>query len=232
MSAKILIVDDKMSLRSLVKSYLTQEGFEVVEAENGKDALFVARREKPDLILLDLMMPEMGGHEFMRLHEKESDAPIIILTARVEENDRVVGLELGADDYITKPFSLREMVARIHAVLRRADKTQRGSDTLRYAGITLDRRAHIVTVNDHPVILTPTEFDLLGALMSSPGRVLSRVELLEHLNDDMAIDGAERIVDVHIHNLRGKVEADPANPRYVETVYGIGYRFNEVGQPS
>lgn len=228
MATKILIVDDKISLRSMVKSYLEQEGFEVVEAENGREALFAARQARPDLILLDLMMPEMGGHDFMRLHEKESDTPVIILTARVEENERVLGLELGADDYITKPFSMREMVARIHAVLRRATKLPRSAELLRGGGVTLDRRAHTVTVFDRLVDLTPTEFDMLGALMASPGRTLSRYQLLESLQDGVVVDGFERIVDVHIHNLRSKIEPDPANPRRIQTVYGYGYRFNDA----
>ena len=139
MSNKILIVDDKFSLRTMVKSYLEQEGFQLVEAENGRDALYVARHEKPDLIILDLMMPEMGGYEFMRLYSKEADTPIMILTARMEENDRVLGLELGADDYMTKPFSMREMVARIHAILRRVKKSTVKSEVLRAADIVLDR---------------------------------------------------------------------------------------------
>jgi DNA-binding response OmpR family regulator len=225
MSTKILIVDDKFSLRTMVKSYLEQEGFQLVEAENGRDALYVARHEKPDLIILDLMMPEMGGYEFMRLYSKEADTPIMILTARLEENDRVLGLELGADDYITKPFSMRELVARIRAILRRVRKGAAKSEVLRAADIVLDRDGHQVIVAEHSVNLTPSEFGLLAALMSAPGRVFSRYELLERLQDGVAFEGVERNIDVHIRNLRTKIEPDPRSPRYVETVYGVGYRF-------
>jgi two-component system, OmpR family, alkaline phosphatase synthesis response regulator PhoP len=225
MATKILIVDDKFSLRTMVKSYLEQEGFQLVEADNGRDALYAARHEKPDLIILDLMMPEMGGYEFMRLYGKEADTPIMILTARVEENDRVLGLELGADDYMTKPFSMREMVARIHAILRRAKKSMPKSEVLRAADILLDQDGHQVSVGERPVDLTPSEFDLLAALMSAPGRVFTRYELLERLQDGVAFEGVERNIDVHIRNLRTKVEPDPRNPRYIETVYGVGYRF-------
>jgi two-component system alkaline phosphatase synthesis response regulator PhoP len=229
MATKIMIVDDKFSLRTMVKSYLEQEGFQLVEAENGRDALFMARREKPDLIILDLMMPEMGGYEFMRLYSKEADTPIMILTARVEENDRVLGLEMGADDYMTKPFSMREMVARIHAILRRARKSAVSSDLLRAADIALDRDGHLVSVGEKSIDLTPSEFDLLAALMSAPGRVFSRYELLEELQDGIAFEGVERNIDVHVRNLRTKIEPDPRNPHYIETVYGVGYRFTTAG---
>jgi DNA-binding response OmpR family regulator len=229
MTTKILIVDDQFSLRTMVKSYLEQEGFQLVEAENGRDALFVARHEKPDLIILDLMMPEMGGYEFMRLYAKESDTPIMILTARIEENDRVLGLELGADDYMTKPFSMREMVARIRAILRRARRGAPKSEILRALDIVLDRDGHLVTVGDTQIDLTPSEFDLLAALMATPGRVYSRYELLEQLQDGIAFEGVERNIDVHIRNLRTKIEPDPRKPRYIETVYGVGYRFTIIG---
>ena len=146
MARKILVVDDKAELRQLLKSYLTQEGFQVVEAKDGQEALYVARYEKPDLIILDLMMPEMGGYEFMRAYSKEAETPIIILTARLEENDKVLGLELGADDYMTKPFSMRELTARVHAVLRRLEKQSVERDILRVADITLDRKGRLVAV--------------------------------------------------------------------------------------
>ena len=220
----ILVVDDKASVRKLVQEYLAEEGFRVVTAPNGREALFVARHEKPDLILLDIMMPEMGGYDFMRTYTRESDTPIILLTARVEEPDKVLGLELGADDYVTKPFSMRELLARIRAVLRRADKAAPASEVLRAADIVLDRGARQVTVGAQAVHLTPTEFDLLAVLMSAPGRVFSRDELLIDLQG-VAFEAIERTVDVHIRNLRTKIEPDPANPRYVETVFGVGYRF-------
>ena len=224
MTKTVLVVDDKASVRRLVQEYLTEEGFRVITATNGREALFTARHEKPDLILLDLMMPEMGGHEFMRLYTRESNTPIILLTAKIEESDKVLGLELGADDYVTKPFSMRELVARIRAVLRRADKAAPAAEILRAADITLDRGARRVTVADRAVSLTPTEFDLLAALMSTPGQVFSRAELLTELQG-VTFEGIERTVDVHVRNLRCKIEPDPGNPRYVETVFGVGYRF-------
>jgi DNA-binding response OmpR family regulator len=224
MAKTILVVDDEKRLRELVQAYLAGEGFRVVTAPNGQEALFVARYEKPDLIILDLMMPEMGGYEFMRVFNKESDTPIIILTARLEENDKVLGLELGADDYVTKPFSMRELTARVRAVLRRVDKQPVESEILRVAGITLDRVGRIVIVGEKHVDLTPSEFDLLATLMAAPGRVFSRLDLLDRLQDD-AYDGYERTIDVHVRNLRTKIEPDPSHPRYVETVYGAGYRF-------
>jgi DNA-binding response OmpR family regulator len=221
---KILVVDDKQELRTLLKSYLTQEGFDVATAADGREALFVARSEKPDLIILDLMMPEMGGYEFMRAYNREADTPIIILTARLEENDKVLGLELGADDYVTKPFSPRELTARVRAVLRRLEKQGLEPDILRAAGILVDRAGRVVTVSGQPVDLTPSEFELLVVLMSAPGRVFSRLELLDRLQGT-AYEGYERTIDVHIRNLRTKIEPDPSNPRYVETVYGAGYRL-------
>jgi DNA-binding response OmpR family regulator len=224
MTKTVLIVDDKASVRRLAQDYLAEEGFRVLAATNGREALFAARRDKPDLILLDLMMPEMGGYEFMRIYKRESDTPIILLTARVEESDKVLGLELGADDYVTKPFSMRELVARIRAVLRRAEKAAPAAGVLRAAGITLDRGVRRVTAGEQEVSLTPTEFDLLSLLMASPGRVYSRAELLTELQG-IAFEGIERTVDVHIRNLRVKIEPDPAHPRYVETVFGVGYRF-------
>jgi len=225
MSKTILVVDDAESLRTMVKSYLTQEGYRVVTAANGREALFVARQERPDLILLDLMMPELGGFEFISAHNRDGDAPIIILTAKLEESDKVLGLELGADDYLTKPFSLRELTARIRAVLRRAEKSApAGASLLRVGELTLDRDSRLVTSNSTTVDLTPSEFDLLATFMSQPGRVFSRLELLDRLQGD-AYEGYERTIDVHIRNLRTKIEPDPRSPRYVLTVYGIGYRL-------
>lgn len=225
MTKTILVVDDKESLRLMVKSYLAQEGFRVVTAANGRDALFMARQEKPDLILLDLMMPEMGGYEFMRAHSREADTPTIILTAKVEESDMVLGLELGADDYVTKPFSMRELAARIRAVLRRAGKAAPEAEVLRVRDVVLDRNGRTVQVGDRYLTnLTPSEFDLLATLMTAPGRVYSRAELLELLQGT-SFEGYERTIDVHVRNLRTKLEPDPSSPSYVETVYGVGYRF-------
>lgn len=224
MPKTIMVVDDKSSVRQLVEEYLTEQNFRVVTADNGRSALYTARREKPDLILLDIMMPEMDGYEFIRTYRKEQDTPIILLTAKLDESDKVVGLELGADDYVTKPFGMRELVARIRAVLRRTEREAVESRVLHAADIVLDREAHTVRVGEQSVNLTPTEFDLLETLMVTPGRVFSRLELLEQLQGH-AFEGIERTIDVHIRNLRTKIEPDPANPRYVETVFGIGYRF-------
>ena len=224
MAKTILAVDDKANVRKLLREYLSEEGFRVVTAENGREALFVARHEKPDLILLDIMMPEMSGYEFIRAYRKESEAPIILLTARVEETDKVLGLELGADDYVTKPFGMRELLARIRAVLRRTEKGPPPAEVLRVADITLDIGAHTVTVGERQVDLTPSEFDLLRVLMAYPGRVFARSDLLIELQGT-TFDGVERTIDVHVRNLRTKIESDPSTPRYIETVFGVGYRF-------
>jgi DNA-binding response OmpR family regulator len=224
MSKIILVVDDKANVRTLVREYLTEQGFRVLTAENGQTALYAARQEKPDLILLDIMMPEMDGFEFIRTYRKESDRPIILLTAKMEESDKVIGLELGADDYITKPFGMRELVARIHTVLRRGGQIPHPSSRMQIGDILLDRESHSVMVGDQPVHLTPSEFDLLALLMNAPGRVFTRLDLLEDLQGT-TFEGVARTIDVHIRNLRTKIEPDPANPRYIETVFGVGYRF-------
>ncbi len=224
MPKKILVVDDKANVRTLVREYLTEQGFQVVTADNGQNALYNARHEKPDLILLDIMMPEMDGYEFIRVYRKESETPVILLTAKLEESDKVIGLELGADDYVTKPFGMRELVARINTVLRRAGKAAPPSRVLRAADIVLDQDTHSVTVRDEDVRLTPSEFDLLTILMSSPGRVFSRLELLDALQGT-TFEGIARTIDQHVRNLRAKIEANPAEPEYVQTVFGVGYRF-------
>ncbi|WP_029215252.1 response regulator [Kallotenue papyrolyticum] len=227
MSKTILVVDDTASLRRMVQSYLTQEGFRVLTAADGREALLLARQERPDLIILDLMMPQMNGYDFMRAYSKEGSAPIIVLTAKVDESDKVLGLELGADDYVTKPFSPRELAARVRAVLRRVSAAATPPDLLRALDITLDRSTRMVTVGERRVDLTPSEFDLLATLMAAPGRVFSRLELLERLQGT-AYEGYERTIDVHIRNLRSKIEPDPRHPRYIETVFGVGYRFTPV----
>jgi DNA-binding response OmpR family regulator len=225
MSKTIMIVDDEKRLVSLVESYLTQEGYRVVTAYNGKDAIAIAQKEKPDLIVLDIMMPEMNGYDFMRVHRSDHDTPIIMLTAKVEDDDKVIGLELGADDYVTKPFKPRELMARVRNVLRRAGKDGTKAKTLRVSEITLDRDSREVQVAERFVDLTPSEFDLLAALMSVPGRVFSRLDLLDVIQG-VRYEGYERTIDTHIKNLRSKIEADPRKPRYIETVYGVGYRIN------
>ena len=222
------MVDDETNLRDMVRLYLEREGFRVVEAANGRDALYVARYEKPDLVLLDLMMPEMGGYDFMRLFTKESETPVIMLTAKLEESDKVVGLELGADDYVTKPFGIHELIARVRAVLRRARKHTSLPEILRAGDIALDRTGRTVHVRDSAVDLTPSEYELLETFMLSPGRAFSRLDLLESVSGD-AYEGYERTIDVHIRNLRTKIEAEPSKPRFIQTVYGMGYRFAAQG---
>ncbi len=224
MAKTIMVVDDEKRLVSLVESYLVQEGYHVVTAHNGREALTVARREKPDLIILDVMMPEMDGYEFMRQQRGERNTPIILLTARVDDDEKVVGLELGADDYVTKPFRPRELTARVRAVLRRVGNSEPSAQVLYAADLMLDRESRIVKVGETFVDLTPSEFDILAALMSTPGRVFSRLDLLDIIQG-VRYEGYERTIDTHIKNLRSKIEVDPRDPRYIETVYGAGYRF-------
>ncbi|HCB50518.1 MAG: transcriptional regulator [Anaerolineae bacterium SG8_19] len=225
MSKSILVVDDEARLVNLVRGYLEQEGYTVFSATNGREALFVAREERPDLIVLDLMMPEMDGWEFLRLHRQEYTTPIIMLTARIDDIDKVAGLEMGADDYITKPFSPRELVARVRAVLRRTEPAVEKSVILRAGDLELDQTARSLMIKENYVELTRMEFDLLQTLMSNPGRAFNRLELLER-TQGYAYDGYERTVDVHIKNLRKKIEPDPSKPLYVLTSFGVGYRFN------
>jgi DNA-binding response OmpR family regulator len=220
----ILVVDDETRLVSLVESYLGQGGYRVLTALNGVEALSVAQREKPDLIILDIMMPEMDGYEFMRIYRAEHAAPIILLTARVDSDEKVVGLELGADDYITKPFRPRELMARVKAVLRRGGTQEPAAKLLHVADVTIDRESRSVQVGSRYVDLTPSEFELLVALMSAPGRVFSRLDLLDILQG-VRFEGYERTIDLHIKNLRAKIEPAPRAPRYIQTVYGAGYRF-------
>ena len=224
MPKTVLVVDDKSNVRTLLREYLTEQGYRVVTAENGRIALFTARHEKPDLILLDIMMPEMDGYDFVRTYRREAQTPIILLTAKLEETDKVLGLELGADDYVTKPFGMHELLARIRAVLRRVGQPSPEEAALRVADVVLDRASRRVTVAERDVVLTPSEFELLALLMSAPGRVFSRLELLEQLQGS-GLECAERTINFHIRNLRTKIEPDPAAPRYVETVFGVGYRF-------
>jgi len=225
----ILVVDDEPQILRLVRAYLEEAGFRVVTASDGEQALYVARHEHPDLIILDILMPKMDGLEFTRRIRRERDVPIIMLTARVEETDRIVGLELGADDYVTKPFSPRELVARVRAVLRRVQGPPAPPPVLQFGPISLDRATHTVTVYGKPVGLTPTEFGILETMMRAPGQVFRRADLLEAVQG-IAFEGYERTVDAHIKNLRRKIEPDPANPRFILTVWGVGYRLNpEMG---
>jgi two-component system alkaline phosphatase synthesis response regulator PhoP len=226
MSHTILVVDDEPDIVYFVRAYLEDAGYRVVTADNGQDALYAARHEKPDLVVLDLMMPGMDGWEFIRRYRQERANPIIVLTARVEETDQVLGLELGADDYVTKPFSPRALVARVRAVLRRVQGEVLPSPVLRQGEIVLDVEAYTVTANGKPVDLTPTEFDLLRTLMEAPGRAFDRAALLDHVVGEEA-DVFERTIDAHVKNLRRKIEANPSHPRYILTVRGVGYKFNE-----
>ncbi len=223
----ILIVDDKFAVRALLRDYLHEHGFGVILAANGREAIALARQNQPDLVLLDIMMPEMDGFAFLEVFRKEQDTPVILLTAKLEETDKVYGLELGADDYVTKPFGMAELIARVRAVLRRIEKAP-DALPLRVGEVELDEDGHIVIVGGRRIDLTPTEFTLLRCLMRAPGRVFNRLDLLERLKGD-SLEGSERTIDVHIRNLRAKIEPDPAQPRWIETVFGIGYRFSVDG---
>ena len=224
MAETILVVDDEARIVKLVRDYLERAGYHVIDARDGATALQVARRDKPDLIVLDLMLPAVDGLDVCRRLRRESGIPIIMLTARVEEVDRIVGLELGADDYVTKPFSPRELVARVGATLRRA-KGQVGPSTILRAGeLELDTASQTATLAGEPVDLTNTEFQLLATLVRQPGRILTREQLLEAVHG-YSFEGYDRSVDSHIKNLRRKIEANPRQPQYLQTVYGVGYRF-------
>lgn len=225
MNETILVVDDEQKILKLARDYLETSGFQVKTATDGKTALAIARRDKPDLIVLDLMLPGMDGWDVCRAIRRESDVPIIMLTARVEETDQLVGLELGADDYITKPFSPRLLVARVRAVLRRVqgDVTPRGIIT---AGeLEIDTNGHRVNLAGDPIHLTRIEFKLLATLAQHPGQTFSRAQLLDRLHGTV-FDSYDRSIDAHIKNLRRKIERDPSDPRYILTVYGVGYKFS------
>lgn len=223
----VLVVEDEVKIARLVRDYLVQAGFSVLEATDGPAALTLARQEKPDMILLDLGLPGMDGLDVTRRLRATSSVPIIILTARSEETDRVVGLELGADDYVVKPFSPKELVARIRAVLRRAEAKLGGGEVIRAGDITIDLPKMRVTVGYEDVDLTATEFDLLATLARHPGRIYTRAQLLDDLHG-IAFDSYERSVDAHVKNIRRKIEPDPRHPRYVLTVYGVGYKFADA----
>ncbi|MEM7799343.1 MAG: response regulator transcription factor [Chloroflexota bacterium] len=228
MSKTILIVDDDVRMLQMLKINLIQEGFQVLTAKNGREAIITLRHENPDLIILDLMMPHMDGYTFMHQHPASPTRPIIMLTAKVEEMEKILGLELGADDYMTKPFSVRELIARVRAQLRRVEKITSkqhlARPILHVAHLTLDRESRIVTVNGERIELTRSEFTILEKFMQAPKRVYSRRELIIDIQGN-AIDGFERSIDVHIRNLRLKIEPDPGRPQYIESVYGVGYRF-------
>ena len=219
MPKKILIVDDESQIVEICRDYLKAAGYETVVASNGLQGVALSRREKPDLIVLDLMLPEMDGLDVCREIRRESNVPIIMLTARVDETDKLIGLELGADDYITKPFSPRELVARIRVVLRRVASPS-DSDTIRAGNVELDRAHYEVHLSDKTVPLTSTEFEILATLMSQPGRIFSRAQLLTATHG-VTFESLERAIDSHIRNLRRKLE--PAV--LIVTVHGVGYKF-------
>ena len=225
MSHTILVVDDESQITKVLRGYLEQSGYRVVIASDGAMALAQYKHEKPDLVLLDLGLPQMDGIEVARRLRSTSNVPIIMITARVEETDRLVGLELGADDYITKPFSPREVVARVRAVLRRAGAEPSSPEIVRAADITIDLTKHSVLRDAESLDLTPTEFNLLATMAREPGRAFTRLQLLESAQGD-AYEGYERTVDAHIRNLRAKLERDTKNPEYIITVFGR-YKFNE-----
>ena len=222
----VLVVDDEPSIAQIAGDYLRHGGFCVLTASNGVDALALARAQRPDLIVLDLGLPRMDGIEVARTLRREGNVPIIMLTARIEESDRLAGLELGADDYMTKPFSPRELVARVKSVLRRVDAAGAGADVLRRGDLVIDNTRIQVTRNGAPIDLTPTEFQLFAALARQPGRIFTRTQLLDAVRGT-DVDSFERAIDTHIKNIRRKLEPDPRNPRYILTVYGMGYKFAE-----
>lgn len=226
MSHTILIVDDEPQILKALRGYLEQSGYRVVTAADGSMALTQYKNEKPDLVLLDLNLPQMDGIEVAKRLRVNSNVPIIMLTARVEETDKLIGLEIGADDYITKPFSPREVVARVRTVLRRANAEPVSPELIRAADIVINIVKHSVLRNDDLLDLTPTEFNLLTTMAREPGRAFTRLQLLEASQGD-AFEGYERTVDAHIRNLRAKIEPDTKNPKYIITVFGVGYKFND-----
>jgi DNA-binding response OmpR family regulator len=228
MADQILVVEDDKKTASLIKLYLEREGFQTVIAYDGQQALELAEQYRPIFVILDLMLPLVDGWEVCRRLRQSSDVPILMLTARGEEVDRVSGLTLGADDYVVKPFSPRELVARVKAILRRGRVGPPNQDkVLSFDELTLDLEKHKVTLEGRPVLLTPHEFKLLQTLMASPGKVFAREELLDRLYPHNEATVIGRVVDVHVGKLRQKIEKDPSNPRYLLTVRGIGYQFAE-----
>jgi DNA-binding response OmpR family regulator len=220
----ILVVDDEPKIVQLARDYLERAGFAVITASDGPTALHAARSSKPDLIVLDLGLPQIDGLDVTRSIRKDSDVPIIMLTARSDESDKLIGLELGADDYLTKPFSPKELVARVRTVLRRSDRSTSPDEIIRVADLLLDVPRLRLTVGDNPIELTTTEFQLLTTLARQPGRIFTRGQLLDAVHG-IAFESYERAIDAHIKNIRRKLEPNPREPRYILTVYGMGYKF-------
>lgn len=220
----ILVVDDEGKITQLARDYLEHAGLHVLTARDGKSALATARSAHPDLVVLDLGLPDMDGLDVCRALRRESTVPILMLTARVEETDKIVGLEVGADDYITKPFSPKELVARVRAALRRQEMAPGADPVLRVADLTIDLPRMRVTAGERAIELTTTEFQLVAALARAPGRILTRAQLLDAVRG-VAFESYERAIDAHIKNIRRKLEPNPREPRYILTVYGVGYKF-------
>jgi DNA-binding response OmpR family regulator len=223
---RILIVDDDAKTVDLVKLYLNRDGYKVITAYNGTDALKLARTSKPDLIVLDLMLPGINGIELCHTLREESEVPIIMLTAKTTEEDRLLGLNTGADDYVTKPFSPRELAARVRAVLRRMpeESIMRGAEEIKYGELVINLPKYETYLNGTPLNLTNIEFKLLGIMAKEPGRVFSRAQLIDKVMG-YDFEGFDRSIDVHVHNLRKKLENNPDKPKYIKTVYGAGYKF-------
>jgi len=224
----VLIIEDERELANVLKAYLERSGYDVLLAQRGDEGLALWQRQNPDMVLLDLNLPGIDGIDIARQIRQEGDTPIIMVTARVEEVDRLLGLGLGADDYITKPFSPREVVARVKAVLRRVEKTPLDTHkNIKIDDLEIDQESHTVNQSGETLDLTPTEFDLLSTMAGQPGRAFTRLQLLETIQG-VAYEGYERSVDAHIKNLRAKLGDDSKDPRYIETVFGVGYRIKKV----
>ncbi len=224
---QVLVVDDEPRIAEICRDYLERAGFKVTIASNGADALALARQKQPDLVVLDLGLPKMDGLDVTRALRKYSNVPIIMLTARVDESDKLIGLELGADDYLTKPFSPRELVARVRAVFRRTDIGPERGDVIRAADVTLDVPRMQAKIGKRTIDLTSTEFELLAMMMRQPGRVFTRGQLLDAIRGEQ-VESFDRAIDAHVKNLRRKLEPDPHSPRYVLTMYGVGYKFADT----
>jgi DNA-binding response OmpR family regulator len=226
MGQKILVVDDELDIVKVVRAYLEQSGFRVITASDGEQALAAFRHEQPDLIVLDLNLPKLDGLDVCRAIRRDGNVPIIMLTARVEETDRLIGLEIGADDYIVKPFSPREVVARVRTVLRRSAPVPEQPSFIKNGALTIDPIKHEVQLHNRSIDLTPSEFNILLAMAAQPGRAFSRMDLLDAAQGE-SYEGYERSIDVHIKNLRQKLGDEPRAPTYILTVYGVGYKFND-----
>lgn len=226
---KVLVVDDDVKITKLLKSYFDKEGFITYLAHEGTSVVPLVRDKEPDIIILDLMLPGMDGYEVTRKLRRDSDVPILMLTARDEETDRLIGLEICADDYVTKPFSPREVVARAKAILRRTHKSATQAEIVRVGELTIDSERHLVKKGAAAIELTPTEFKILDLLAGSVNRVFTRLQIVERVQG-YAFDGYERTVDAHMKNLRRKIEDNPKEPRYIQTVYGVGYRLAGEGE--